>query len=112
MLVGAPFSVDAQSILLQPLLDMRRLCVVRIVGVPTAAQIFLGLDFAEAKQLSRVDLSKNMLPEVPVQLGFVATLKQLNLTDNQLKTLPFSLRNLRDDCRVILDGSPFPSLTP
>lgn len=42
-------------------------------------------------------LEKNELTELPASIGTISTLRNLNLADNLLRTLPGSIMNLRLD---------------
>jgi Leucine-rich repeat (LRR) protein len=51
--------------------------------------------FREMKQITNLDLSKNLLTEIPEDIGNLSNLLTLNLNNNLLTSLPDSLNQLR-----------------
>lgn len=73
---------------------------------------FLQGTFSTLTQLTKLDLSKNKLTELPMDFGHLVNLERLDLYCNNLTALPTSFIHLKKLTWLDLKGNPIQTLLP
>ncbi len=73
-------------------------------------EVLRVIEEAARNELTELDLSNNQLETLPAEIGQLKNLTALNLAANQLKTLPAEIEKLKNLTTLYLSGNQLTSL--